>query len=211
MGVAEDGNCNRYYYDHWKIQALNLVPFTLSSASCLHVTLLVLLRLLAVAKPLKYKDIDKQPSHAPIFIIWLLASCVCLIPVFTERFVQGSCLIVHLNRILVLHGLQTIPIICTVLLYIGLIRTIRKTRHGGVLSISERRCSTVMNDVLNKQMKMITGIVISLIVCYLPYLLWLEYCNSMFPYMYTQLKTSKTHKIEVIFSYILQNQIFYTL
>ena len=169
------------------------MPNILSSSSCLHVQLLVFLRLLAVSKPLKYKEIHRSLRHISITIIWILSICVCLIPVFTMRFLPDNRLSFYCNRILVLHGLHTIPILCIVLLYVILIRTIHNTRRS-VSSISSSPCISTIMAGRNRQRKMMKGIVVCLIVCYLPYLLWWEYSEEVL----SQRRPIKFYKIEVL-------------
>ena len=184
--------------ESWTVEALNLVPNILSSSSCLHVALLVFLRLLAIEKPLKYQEIHIKLRHVSIVVIWSPSICVCAISVFIERFQDDRTLsTASFDRVIVLHGLHTIPITCIIIFYIKLILTL--ARHGRRHSVatlyydSAATCRAAVMDMKAKQMRIMKGVVACLIVCYLPYLSWWEYSIRIV----AQRKPFKVYKFEV--------------
>ena len=166
-----------------------MVPNIVSSSSCLHVAFLVLLRVLAVTKPLGYEDIHKKLRHIILGTIWILSICVCILPVISERFHVEW--LYTFSRGLVLHGLHTVPIIAIIILYVIFFYTIHKSvastnqelRTSGI----QMRTSRFRAMAKSRQMKMMKGVVVCLVVCYVPYLIWWEYnmtvCEKRAPYV----------------------------
>ena len=171
-----------YFADDWRVEATKLVPNILSTAGCLQVLLLVFLRLLAITQPFTYIEIHKKLRHISIAIIWVVSFCVCMVPVLA---VLLQCEITYeVSRVIVLHGFHTLPIICIVGLYVKLIITIHNTRasvarKNNSVCVATMRNNRNMSIVKVKQMRMMTRIVVCLIVCYVPYIVWWAYVDMV--------------------------------
>ena len=169
--------------NYWQVEALKLVPNVLSASSCWHVALLVFLRLLAVTKPLEYEDMHKKLRYISLLIIWLLSICVCLLPLLS--LIVKSAGLYKFSRILVLHGLHTIPLIVIAILYVKFFYEIHKSAASTNQQLQRlsqgvnMRTSKLNEMAKSRQMKMMKGVVICLVVCYVPYLVWWEYNSSV--------------------------------
>ena len=176
---GEYGECG-YLSKDWRIEALKCVPRTLSSATCLHVAVLVYLRLVGITQPLKYEQIHHRLRYISIVAIWLVSIVIDLIPVVALRFKQE--LIYDIFREVIFHGLHTIPVICIVLMYgkLSWVLSERMTRKASVYST----CSAASGQSTGQTKKsrsnrIIKGIVLCLLVFYIPYLSAWEYAYSV--------------------------------
>ena len=146
------------------------MPRVLSTTTCLHVALLVYLRMVTITRPFSYKDTHIKLRHISIVVIWVVSVIICFLPVLASYFNQEE--FYDISRIVLLHGFHSIPVICIIIMYGKLSWTIAS--HKGISGTKGRREITNQRPNL-----MIKRIVLCLVVCYLPYLSLWEYAYSV--------------------------------
>ena len=153
-----------------KIEVATFVPDVLETTSILHVTLLVFLRLLAVTEPIKYKQIHISLRHKSIIITWTISLGVRLIGLMIQIF-QPSFLLYY--RHFSLHTFNTLPILCIVMMYFKLMITLKKRKKILITMTENSRHSA---DLVNRKMtEIVKRIVLALLICYVPFLIWEQY------------------------------------
>ena len=145
-------------------EMMKIIPNTLSTCNCLHVALLVYLRLIAVTKALKCKQIHRHHRKKTIVTMWIISFTICLFPPLTAKFNQKKIEVVFKH--IILHGFHTIPIIFIVFIYSKLIYIVESKRK---MKTKQRMSSNTLST------SMVKGVVICLFVCYIPYLAWWQY------------------------------------
>ena len=154
----------------WRIEGLTFIPNILETASILHVTLLVFLRLLAVTDPMKYKEAHVKSRHKSIIVIWLTSVIVRLTALLSQKYHST---VFFYYRYVLLHIFHTIPIITIVIMYVRLIMTLKK-RSTTLITMTEQ--SQQLSDSINRKMAIVVKrIVVSLLICYVPFLSWEQY------------------------------------
>lgn len=154
----------------WRIEGLTFIPNILETTSILHVTLLVFLRLLAITDPMKYKEAHIKSRHKSIIVIWLTSIIVRLIALLSQKYHSK---VFFYYRYFLLHIFHTIPIIMIVIMYGTLIMTLKK-RSATLLTMTEQ--SQQLSDSINRKMTIVVKrIVVSLLICYVPFLSWEQY------------------------------------
>ena len=151
------------------------VPNILSTCNCLHILLLVYLRVIAITRPLMYRDIHRRHHFKTPIIIWILSITVNLFPPLALCFWSRT---LHLIFILfILHVFHTIPIGCIVVMYVKMIQVIRERNKRNM------RGSDITDETERKRLNtklstsMIKGVAVCLVICYLPYLFWWQYAR----------------------------------
>ena len=154
----------------WRIEGLTFIPNILETTSILHVTLLVFLRLLAVTDPMKYKEAHIKSRHKSIIVIWTTSVIVRLAALLSQKYHTTVFLY---YRYFLLHIFHTIPIIAIVIMYARLILTLKR-RSTNLITMTER--SQQLSDSINRKMAIVVKrIVVSLLICYVPFLSWEQY------------------------------------
>ena len=149
---------------------MTFIPNILETTSILHVTLLVFLRLLAITDPMKYKEAHIKSRHRSIIVIWLLSIIVRLVALLSQKYHSK---VFFYYRYFLLHIFHTIPIIMIVIMYGTLIMTLKK-RSATLLTMTEQ--SQQLSDSINRKMTIVVKrIVVSLLICYVPFLSWEQY------------------------------------
>ena len=154
-------------------EMMKLIPNTLSTCNCLHVALLVYLRLIAVTKALKCKQIHRHHRKKTIVAMWIISFTICLFPPLTAKFNQKKIEVVFKH--IILHVFHTIPIIFIVFIYSKLIYIVESKRK---MKTKQRMSSNTLSRVNSNNKlstSMVKGVVICLFVCYIPYLAWWQY------------------------------------
>ena len=133
-------------------------------------TLIVFLRLLAVTEPIKCKQIHKSIRHKSIILIWMMAFGVRALALVIQRYKSDA---FYYFRFLLLHGFHTFPLILIIFMYQVFIRTLKKrSRSMDMIDIKSRNTA----DSLNKKMAVVVRrIILALIICYTPFLVWEQY------------------------------------
>ena len=159
-----------------QLEVLWVIPNILTASNCLHVTLLVILRLLAVERPMQYEDIHAKFQCKPLIIIWIFSTTVCLLPVISSPFSQDNQSARYFHKFcreIVLHGCHTVPICMIIIMYSRMLWTISKSIER--ITSAKHRPQIILNieaQRLKKELtRMVAGIVICLIICYVPYLI----------------------------------------
>ena len=159
---------------------MKLIPNILSTCNCLHIALLVYLRLISVTKALKCKKIHRKHRYKSIMTLWTISIIVNVFPPLAARLDQKIQLSIFKH--ILLHGFHTIPIVVIVAIYAKLIYAVEsKNEKDARQRRSAATCSRVnANNRLST--RMVKGVVFCLLVCYLPYLTWWQY--SMVAYRF---------------------------
>ena len=179
------------------MELTNFVPYVLETSSCLHVTLLVFLRLLAILKPLTYRETHIKLRHTSIITIWIISISVHLVAVLSrvDFGVEKTGDFYFPYRYIVLHGFHTVPIICMVVMHAVLIWKLKTMRNNANENIEDT--TTTHADLTNKKMTlMVQRIVCFVVVCYVPYLSWKHYFYSVI---------SKRHQLNILTSEVKVN------
>ena len=147
----------------WRIAGLVWPYIWLRGTSTLLVTLIVLLRVLMVIQPLNYQDVHKAISRIGCIVAWVVSLLVS-----STYFIVSLPGLYDLNIYntfvgIVNHGLGTAPILLTVLLYAILLCSLNPQANRLAKSFA----------------KMTHGIVIGLIVCNIPGLIYISYVGAM--------------------------------
>ena len=144
-------------------------------SSVLHVMLLVLLRLLAILKPMSYQSIHTKLRYISIHIIWLWSF---LFPgaVRTALIFKNETAFYHGN-LFILLCCKALPVVLILIMYIMLICVLRfktsKLPDNNTVELSTT--STGANLMEQKLTLAIQRIVLFVIFCYGPFLVWRAY------------------------------------
>ena len=155
--------------EDWRIDLLRCVPRVLETSSCLHVTLLVFLRLLAIKKPLSYGEIHDKLRRISIIIIWIASITIQLVALIILIFEQGEAYLYYKD--VTLHIFHTFPVICIIIMYTLLIWTLEKKKR----QIKDSRISMKQESINKKMTLLVQRVVLVLIICYVPFLAWRQY------------------------------------
>ena len=173
--------CNNSCIDDWRVEIINFAPNVFSTSSCLHVTLLVLLRYFAVSRPAKYALFHTKIRRKSIIVIWMISVITPVIAVVAQLSRTWNFYFYY--RYVNLHLFHTIPILCIVLMYAKLILMVRKRSKQALETMSEDEGDKKVEiDKVNQKMTlMVQRVVLFLVVCYVPYLAWMQYYYMHFP------------------------------
>ena len=114
--------------------------------------------------------------------MWMGPILANLIPLICTKVQKKDLLFYFIYRHILLHGFHTIPIVLIVVLHIKMIRKVNKNNHAKMerMSVSSGSSSKVNIKEQKTPTKMIKGVAITLVVCYLPYLSWWQYSMIVF-------------------------------
>ena len=154
-----------------------IIPNTLSTCNCLHIALLVYLRLVSITNAFTYKKIHRQHRYKSIAIIWSISVLINIIPSVAIHF--DSKVLQSVTRYIILYVFHICPIICIVMAYAKLIQTIKSRNRNQATATSRPYAKVNVNTKLST--KMIKGVAACLIICYVPYLAWWQYGMIVFP------------------------------
>ena len=151
----------------WKVYLMFLPSYVFLASSCCLVPLIVLLRLLAVKRPMNFKSAHAKFSCIGSVIVWAVSLFVFLIPfvicIYDKNEINMVCTISH-N--VASHLLNTLPILATVIIYFILIWTLKHKTDTAATGTSLKKRSLA---------KMTKGIVVCLVACNLPYIALQQY------------------------------------
>ena len=159
----------------WNTWHLNLVFFTpqriFEISSVLHVALLVFLRLMAVRNPLSDEKGLILYRRISITVVWITSIVFSMMPVILDwlKIENGALYVYQIN----LYLFRIFPVFAIVIMWSLLIWTAkRKQSHGeGTL-----RTQHSMKEPDSRRMaEIIRRLVIILLVCYIPNLVWRQY------------------------------------
>jgi hypothetical protein len=156
---------------------LNFVPYVLEMSSCLHVTFLVFLRLIAIKFPLSYQTSNRKLRRITIIVIWTISILAQSIPlaIMYSRPKEDY----FLARLSILHLFGSFPVGCIVgmnLLLLWIIKRKPKLRSHQMTSEIMNNSELPISEALSKKMTMLVQKVVTfLLSCYIPYLAWAHY------------------------------------
>ena len=152
-------------------EIIKTFPNILTTSNCLHIALLVYLRFVAITKPLQYENIHRKHHIKSPILIWFISIIVNILSPISLCF--GTEVSNFFVVLFILHGFHTIPILSIIIIYVRMIKSINKTNEER-LRLSE---FTDDNEKASARIstRMIKGVSICLIICYLPYLFWFQY------------------------------------
>ena len=152
---------------------MKIIPNILSTCNCLHVALLVYLRLISVTKALKCKQIQRHHRKKTIMAMWIISLMINLIPPLAAKFDQEKIKVTFKH--ILLHGFHTIPIIFIVVIYSKLISIVESKRKMETKRKMSANTLSRLNSSNKLSTRMVKGVVSCLFVCYIPYLAWWQY------------------------------------
>ena len=129
------------------------------------VALIVLLRLLAVKQPLGFQAAHEKLVRYSRPIIWGVTSLIPLIGLILSIQLPNT-FAYWFYLSLQLDALYALPIFSTIIMYFVLLHTLKQKREEVIIEATRMRLRTLA--------KMTKGIVVGLVVCNLPYLVWLQ-------------------------------------
>ena len=165
---------------------LKTVPNLFSVSTCLHVTFLVVMRYVAIDKPMRYKETFVfRYRRRFIIAIWLLSISLCLLPILSKAITgKNHAYVYDFTHYLRLHGFHTLPVICIVGMYLKLSWTLKNDPTTNPRNLDEfsksfdfQKCNNMKKK---SSTKIIRKIIIGLLICYLPYIVcWQYVCSVM--------------------------------
>ena len=175
------------YSRNLRIEVLNFVPSILEMSSVLHVALLVSLRVYAIFRPTSYREMHVKLRYISIIVIWLSAMLVhtaTRIALFLEKET-----IFYYGNVLILLFCNTLPVVLILIMYIMLMWILRdrtsKLPDTNVVELhsivnghplnNESSISPGTEQTERKMTLAIQRIVLFVILCYGPFLIWRAY------------------------------------
>ena len=155
---------------------LNFVPYVLEMSSCLHVTLLVFLRLMAIQYPLSYQTSNIKLRRASIIIIWILSILAQIIPLTVIYTCSKQ--IYTIVRLIFVQCCGTFPVISIVVMNALLIWTVKrrqKERLASLAPVATKSTNAISESMSRRMTTLVQKLVAYLLLCYIPYLTWAHY------------------------------------
>ena len=152
---------------------MKTVSNIVTTSNCLHIALLVYLRVVAISKPLQYESIHRKHHIKTPLLIWCIAIIINILGPTSRLFDSKD--LNFFASLFILHGFHTFPILSIIILYTRMINVIHKRNqeHMKASKICDENDGSISSSKLST--KMIKGVSICLVVCYVPYLLWFQY------------------------------------
>ena len=154
----------------WIVAIVRFFFFTFQCASCYFVLLIVILRMSIVRNPLEFDKIHEKITNPSCIVIWCIVVILNAMPVL-----MGSPAVVQeiskrtLTYTMVLHLGVTLPLLLAIFcnLFLSLYLTKSVITASSFSKQEEKRRKAFQ--------KLINGLVIWLIVCNVPYIIWVHY------------------------------------
>ena len=123
--------------------------------------------------PLKYQEIQIKLRHIGVIMIWILSIGRTLSALMTQTF--DLCFYLY-YRDAIIYLFYTIPIVSVIVMYMTMIYILREKRKQERPRMSQLTNNQV--DAVGKKMTlMVQRVVICLLICFIPYLVWCHYFN----------------------------------
>ena len=156
-------------------------PNILTASNCMHVALLVFLRLIALESPDTYEDTHRKLRHIGVAIIWVLSAIVCFLPLIntngcTVCSIEDCLMALQISWHIVIHGGHTLPIFMIVILYGRVLWRISRTRirrlslYPSPVPEAIERAKLAVRTKKNQVSRLIAANVVRLVICYAPYI-----------------------------------------
>ena len=163
-------------FEDWRVELMTFVPNVLQTSSILHVAVLVYLRLLAILKPMSYKDVHEKVRKRSIPIIWVVSIASRLISVLTQIFEPMPKPFYAAYRYIALHVFHTVPIIFIICMYVKLVWTLKKiSEESNTTQATFTNVRNPKKSISKKATLLVQRVVLFLLGCYLPFLAWEQY------------------------------------
>ena len=121
---------------------------------------------------MKYKQVHRKLRYMGILMVWIISIGCRLLAVLTQAFAMNFYLY---YRDIIIHLFHTVPIIVIVSAYASMLYILRQKRED---SEKGRSLSNTHAESMNRKMTlMVQRVVICLLICYIPYLVWWQYFN----------------------------------
>ena len=162
---------------------MKLLPNIFTTCNCIHIVYLVYLRHLAITKAIKCKSIKRERHRNAILTMWTTSILANIVPPLAAKIKIRNIgtYFLFISRLILLHGFHTIPIILIITFYGKMIRKVNQNNVEKMKRVSQASgVSKLSTNDQKTPTKMIKGVAICLIVCYLPYLLWWQYSMIVF-------------------------------
>ena len=163
------------------MSTITFITDVCSGVSLYHVALIVLLRCFAIARPMTFKIWHKKFGKISIYVIWIFNVAIVLIPtvICTKGFTTYDSMFFDEDYLklyggawnAVQHITFTIPIALIILFYFSQLYLLRSCcgMEGDENSIG-------LSNYKKKSMeKMIHMVTIGTLVCYAPYIAWMQF------------------------------------
>ena len=161
-------------------ELMKLIPNILSTCNCIHIIYLVYLRYEAVAKAIKCKKMPRKRHWKSIIGMWIVSMLVNLFPLLATKIQAKKLGLLLISRHILLHGFHTIPIVLIIIFHLKMIQKVNKNNQAKMKRISISSGSRISVNEQKTSTKMVKGVAIGLILCYLPYLGWWQYSMIVF-------------------------------
>ena len=157
----------------WKVSIITFVADIFRGASCFHAVLIVLLRCVAIIKPMSFKTWHKRLTWISIAVIWIYLLVICLTPtaITTEFFTtnimpkkNGDAYGESWQALY--HGTLTVPIVLILIMCLFKIYILKDNSTDQSEKVSEKKKSLA---------KMTTGITVVTLICNVPFIIWTQY------------------------------------
>ena len=156
----------------WRINLIFFVPHVLEISSILHVALLVFLRLMAVRNPFSEEKRLALYRRISITLVWTTSIVFRTIPlVFSALKMKNS--VVNFFTIN-LYLFRVFPVFAIIIMWGLLIWTAKRKQTHGESYLQTLKYSTEEANS-RKMAEIIRRLVIILLVCYIPNLVWSQY------------------------------------
>ena len=184
--MVDSGHTNIGQYfrkcgEMWKMSTITFITDVCSGASLYHVALIVLLRCFAIAKPMTFKKWHKRFGKTSIYLIWILNVAIVLVPtvICTKGFTTYDSTFFDDNYLklyggawdAVQHITFTTPILLIIIFYFSQLYLLKSCcgNKGDQNNIGE---SKYKKKSMEKMIHMVT---IGTLLCYSPYIAWMQY------------------------------------
>ena len=162
----------------WKMSTITFITDVCSGVSLYHVALIVLLRCFAIAKPMTFKKWHKRFGDISICAIWILNVGVVLIPtiICTQGFTNWVWNNIYRGLYAgawdaVQHITFTTPILLIIIFYFLQLHLL-KSCCGKEINQDTVGMSKYKKKSMERMIHMVT---IGTLVCYAPYIAWMQY------------------------------------
>ena len=160
----------------WKVDAILFPVYVLQGSSCYLVGLVVLLRLLSVKHPMTFSTTHKKLSKVISVTIWIALSVIFAVMLILSflyhklNAIQEQAYVIV--GIIAFHIYFSLPILSTIVMYGALLYTVGQKKGTISTQLQETKKSTAY---LTK------WVVICLLVCNIPWMLWVFYVGLKYP------------------------------
>ena len=170
--TGQNGNLSKFWKteEEWKIRLAYMCFYTFQIASCYFVALIVFLRMTMVRNPTGFKAFHKKITMPSCISIWLLVVVLYSAPaIYLQSHVINNINITNVIITVRLHTGVTLPILFSILINVYLRIYLNQSKTP---AINFKR-----NKQNNKSSfrKLIKGLVIWLVICNTPFIVWRHY------------------------------------